>query len=67
MLLSITGLGPAIFGFHMTMDDIGIILSLILSIFVVYLYIQTIDIWGFFYLKNPNSKNLEDLMYKTGG
>ena len=53
MLLSITGLGPAIFGFHMTMDDIGIIMALILSLIIAYLYTYTIDIWNFFYLKSP--------------
>lgn len=65
--MSISGLGPALYGFHNPMSRIGIFPCVIFCLAIMSLYLLTIDIWHFAYTHRPECKNLTDLVAKNAG
>lgn len=53
IIMAVSGLGPAIYTYHMVYHRIGIIPTILMTALVVAIYLFTIDVWIFTYRKYP--------------
>lgn len=67
VLLSVSGFGPALYGFHNPMNNIGIFPCIAFAFIIKYLYLFTIDIWNFAFTRKPESRGLGNMILLNGG
>lgn len=67
ILLSVSALGPSLFSFHNVMNQVGIVVSVLISIATMHTYLFTIKVWNKAYELHPESRNLVELITKSAG